>query len=379
MIVSHNNMQSRIISFVGILFVTFFLSGCFSSSDDKENTDTKKPSYAIVDLNGGMIRSVDGGQTYEPFIMTSGGANIRSVNIYSMKFSHRLGTMLYFGSEKDGLFRRDELKTAWENVPFPPQKVYGLEVFEGQSLSDTVVYATGVLDGRAKIYKSIDSAKEWKEIYTEPQGDSVILSLAIHPKKPSVVYAGTSNGVVIQSEDSGITWKNIHTFDSPVLQLEFDHARMETLYVLLFENEVEVSNDGGKTFFPRDNNRDNPLMKDKKISLRSERAYSLAVDPNRPGVVYAGTGDGLFRSSDSGISWDKIDIIESVSKTPIRSVAVNPFNSEEIIFGAGSVLYKSSNGGKSWYTFQLDTKATPVSIQFDPANQDAIYVGFRTF
>ncbi|QQS61313.1 MAG: hypothetical protein IPN70_00040 [Candidatus Moraniibacteriota bacterium] len=370
-------MIRNLFSFLGVMVLVFFLSGCFSSSnDEKEETVT---SYKIQNLSGGVARSVDNGITYEPFISTTGGGNIKNINIFSMQFSRSLGRSLYIGTEKNGLFKKTELGDGWENISFPPIKLYGLEVFEVGALENPLMYVSGVLEGRAKIYKSSDGGKEWKEIYTEPAGDSVILSLAIHPKRPNIIYASTSEGIVIQSEDAGVTWKNIHTFSSPVMQLEFDNTNPDVLYVLLFENDIKVSRDGGRTFIEKDQQNRASNEEKKKTSLASEKAYSLAVDPNRSGTVYVGTGNGLFRSIDYGMTWESVNIIESVSKEIIRAVAINPFSSEEIIFGAGSVIYKSTNRGESWQTFQLDTKAMPVFIGFDPANQGSIYVAFRSF
>src|SRR5690625_5110418 len=89
--------------------------------------------------------------------------------------------------------------------------------------------------------------------------------------------------------------------------------------------------------------------------LRFDIGYeirSLAVDPNQPGRVYAGSfDDGLLISDDAGVTWyvagDGISYRRSLSIAVSRS---------EIIDGYGVVwvgtepsgLFRSEDGGRTW-------------------------------
>jgi hypothetical protein len=61
-----------------------------------------------------------------------------------------------------------------------------------------------------------------------------------------------------------------------------------------------------------------------ELALEERGARCLAVDPDDPDVVYAGTSDeGLFKSSDGGRSWEQLS---GVAYPRVTSVAVSPAN-----------------------------------------------------
>ena len=68
----------------------------------------------------------------------------------------------------------------------------------------------------------------------------------------------------------------------------------------------------------------------------------LAVDPERPGVVYA-EASGLFRSADGGESWARLPLDAS----PVAALAVLP-GSGALLAASGEELYRSLDGGASW-------------------------------
>ncbi len=73
----------------------------------------------------------------------------------------------------------------------------------------------------------------------------------------------------------------------------------------------------------------------------------LAVDPARPGVVYADAG-GLFRSRDGGDSWSRLPL----GASPVGAFAVLP-GSGALLAAAGGSLYRSSDDGAHWTTTEL--------------------------
>ena len=138
-----------------------------------------------------------------------------------------------------------------------------------------------------------------------------INDMEAHPTNPRIVYAGTAGGGV---------WK---------------------------------SNDAGTTF--------NPIFDEYCQSIGS-----VEVDPNDPdNTIYVGTGetwprnsvsigDGLYRSTDGGATWDKLGFETSER---IANVIVNPNNSNEIYVGVLGALwsdsdvrgvYKSTDKGATW-------------------------------
>ena len=170
-----------------------------------------------------------------------------------------------------------------------------------------------------------------------------INDLELHPSNPRILYAGTAGGGV---------WK---------------------------------SNNGGATF--------NPIFDDHIQSIGA-----VTLDPNDPdNTIYVGTGetwtrnsvsvgDGLYKSVDGGINWDKIGFENSER---IANVIVNPNNSDEIFVGVLGGLwsdsdergvYKSEDGGKTWTQILYDGPSTGCAdLAMDPTNPNILYASMWEF
>ena len=87
--------------------------------------------------------------------------------------------------------------------------------------------------------------------------------------------------------------------------------------------------------------------------LEGFKPQCLAMDPQRPEMLYCGTADrGLWRSVDAGVSWEPVG--EGISHTNVTAVAVSAAEQADDGYGvvyAGtepSALFRSEDGGNSW-------------------------------
>jgi hypothetical protein len=103
-----------------------------------------------------------------------------------------------------------------------------------------------------------------------------------------------------------------------------------------------------------------PFWQPKSFGLASNAIGSIAVDPNNPNVVWAGTGEpsgssdseagvGLYKSTNGGDSWTLVP--SSVPRTKDRAIgtiAIDPTNSNHILIGTDVARHGSSsvNGGR---------------------------------
>lgn len=118
---------------------------------------------------------------------------------------------------------------------------------------------------------------------------------------------------------------------------------------------------------------------------------TLTLDPVNPDIIYAGTGDpnigayvfvgnGVYRSSNGGETWEHLGLEEVgiVSK-----IAVNPQNTNEIYVSAMGLpfvrnndrgLYKSTNGGQTWEQILfVSDNAGIIDMVMDPQSPEIIY------
>ncbi|MGH7061777.1 MAG: WD40/YVTN/BNR-like repeat-containing protein, partial [Stellaceae bacterium] len=83
---------------------------------------------------------------------------------------------------------------------------------------------------------------------------------------------------------------------------------------------------------------------------------ALAVHPQKPEILYAGTQDGPYRSGDRGAHWEKVPVPDH--GLPTWSVLFHPHDPDTILVGYENCeIYRSDDAGERW------TKL-PVSVRF---------------
>jgi photosystem II stability/assembly factor-like uncharacterized protein len=83
---------------------------------------------------------------------------------------------------------------------------------------------------------------------------------------------------------------------------------------------------------------------------------AIAVHPQKSEVVYAGTQDGPYRSTDHGEHWEKVNVPDH--GLPVWSILFHPTNPRVMYAGYESCeIYRSEDGGESW-------RQLPVSVDF---------------
>lgn len=82
--------------------------------------------------------------------------------------------------------------------------------------------------------------------------------------------------------------------------------------------------------------------------LKGKSPESLAVDRQNPRRLYVGTwGSGLWRSDDTGRTWDPVGT--GISYAEITAVAVSPAERGVVYAGTEpSAVFRSENGGETW-------------------------------
>ncbi len=335
-------------------------------------------SVGTTGATGSIYKSVDAGETFVPKVKIDDTKSISSANVLSVAIHPTNSQVIYVGTDSTGMFRTINGGDTWEQITFPPTKIYGLAI---DATNGDKVFATGVYEGTGKIYRSVDAGATWKEMYTEPGQGTVITGLTLDAANPSTVYAATSAGVVIRSTDSGDTWKNVVTAKGPVTEI-FVHDK--TIFLTIFNQDTTVSFDQGVTFVDSSakdgigTQVQDAVGGEKKV-IKPSNIYTMARDPRQVNVFYAGAQNGLFRTVDYGKTWQEIDIIESSKKFPIRAIAVNPLSSNEIVYASGGAFYKSIDGGVKWSTAELKIGRGVSKIFYDPSNPSTIFFTLRKF
>jgi photosystem II stability/assembly factor-like uncharacterized protein len=144
---------------------------------------------------------------------------------------------------------------------------------------------------------------DWRERGPDNVGGRT-RSLVIHPTQTNRMWAGAVSGGIWSSEDAGATWSVIDDW-------------MNTLAIC-----------------------------------------SLAIDPQGPNVMYAGTGEGFFngdavggagiyKSTDGGATWQRLP--STTGWDNVCRIAISPDDSDVLLAARRCCgIYRSADGGASW-------------------------------
>lgn len=346
-----------------------FNVGVAPGTDDPSDVFGRKPQAASI------WKSADAGQTFEVKSRVDDTQTITKADVLSLSFHPNDSNIIYISTIDHGIFKTTDEGEYWEQIVFPPKKIYSFIL--DKSRPDERMFASGSVNGLGKIFRTEDGGETWQAIYTEPGNQVVITILAQHPRDTNVLFAGTSAGTVVKSTDGGETWRNVGgVLEGPITEIGFDAVRPMSLYAFSIGQKLYFSEDGGVTW------GDPGVQLDSFNSSTTSTPQSLlsiTADPIVSGRVYGSKMGGLYRSNDFAKTWEKINVIESAEKFPVRALAINPSNSEELVFTSGSAFYKTKNGGETWSVTDLYIDRGVSVLAYDPRDPAVIYMALRKF
>ncbi len=199
--------------------------------------------------------------------------------------------------------------------------------FEVIASSPNSIYA-----GAQKVYLNESSGNPafWKATHSSPlDPESTVLTLAVAPSDPSIIFASTSplnnNTVpkVFKSTDAGKQWTRL-------------------------------------------------------TNLPNKSAMDIAIDPTDSRIVYIvfsgfGAGSHVFKSFDGGASWSIKE--NGLPDVPVNCIVLHPKNRNELFLGNDLGVFYSKNQGESWEKFMegLPNAVMAMSISI-PADAESIKV-----
>ena len=72
----------------------------------------------------------------------------------------------------------------------------------------------------------------------------------------------------------------------------------------------------------------------------------LVIHPSDPNTLYAGTGGGVYKSTNGGMSWDFAS--SGWASLSVYSLAIHPTVAETIYSATGKGLFMSADGVRKW-------------------------------
>jgi len=234
----------------------------------------------------------------------------------------------FMGTTGGGVWKTEDGGGSWNNISDGYFDVGSIGSVEVSLFDPNVIYVgTGSASPRGNvsagrgIYKSTDGGESWTKVGLEEAGQ--LGKIQIHPQNPDVLYVAALGNIfgpnpergVFRSRNGGQSWEKV-----------------------LFIND-------------------------------STGAIDLVMDPNNPRILYAGTwqverkpwtlidggkGSGLYKSTDGGDSWKRLEGGLPSGVIGRVGVAVSPVNSQRVwtimehIEEDKGGIYLSEDGGNKW-------------------------------
>lgn len=310
---------------------------------------------------------------------------------------------LYAGTYSLGMLKSTDGGQSWTFASYNLENSYIMLIAAHPTNEKTLFVTTN-----GGIYASYDSALTWKRIGKEFFGESELLKevshfhgIAFDPQNPQQIYIGgggdqytpKGSGIIISS-DGGRTWRESNkgfVTDVHVSKIVVDKKNSAIVYATTqgATNFQEKTGSGHGVFKSTDYGN---TWKKINNGLKTVETNTLAIDPNNNNVLYLGTdNDGLYKSIDGGDTWEKIVLNKLPEEYGIGDIVIDPQNSNTIYIGTvdyfrlfvdrGLVgdygVYVSYDGGKSWDTFNEGLNHDGIfSLEID-TEERILYAGTR--
>jgi photosystem II stability/assembly factor-like uncharacterized protein len=346
--------------------------------------DPRNGSILYAGTNDGVLKSTDSGRTWRRSGLRPSPGRPRSYAdwegwVYSIAVDPADSRNVYAvtrGVKKPAAFRSRDAGATWQVMRTGAPR----DMTEIHAAGSGILYTAGrfweeIPDG---VLRSTDGGTTWHRVLDGRW------SLTVDPNRAGTVWAVGFLGVRV-TRDGGTSWESAGPAparDPSAIVLDPRHPR--TLYLSTRQNDVLRSVDGGRSWHPfraRRKGRSGP---------GPGLTDLLAIDPRKPGTLYAGDGLGVVKTVDGGATWRRADAgVVASHVLRVAPAASNPAT----IYAAGLVGYRnqqhaldqflsrSDDRGRTWVRLRTDVSdGSPFAVQpsvlaVDPRDHNHVLVG----
>lgn len=302
----------------------------------QDNSTIMVPSFPPYSHAGGPIgfwRSIGGCET-GPAVPKPGNHNIVYANckgrfgrynkLTGQEKQYYVGASNMYGHNPRDLKYRFQRVSPIHVSPHNPDVVYHASQFVHRTTDEGVTWETISPDLTAFTPETqVISGSPITRDITGEEFYSTIYALQESPLEKGLIWVGANDGPIHITKDGGKTWDNVTPKDLPpggrVQTVEPSPHNPAKAYVALYryllgdwQPYIYRTNDYGKSW-TRLTTGTNGIPADSPTRVIRE-------DPDREGLLYAGTEFGLYISFDDGLSWQSFQLDMPV--TPVTDIKV---------------------------------------------------------
>lgn len=337
-------------------------------------------STAPEEKDSSVFLSLDGGNAWRAvdYIPTVSGRpeSIANLNVNRLEMDPQDNLAIYLASFDEGLFYTYKVTDGWQKVASLPRATVNDVKIDPKN--KCIIYAAIA----NRLYRSGDCARNWSEVYVDNLPGVSVNAVVVDHYNPANVYIGTSRGEIVKSIDAGAHWRTIQRLDEGVSRLMTSPLDSRLVFVATEKNRIYSFRSNTMTNPANSADLEGNFLVSDWLDLNDIlREYNLGqsfkglvVSP-KDGLMFLATEKLILRSSDSGVSWEQLNLIPSEEAAVINALAVNPQDSNHIYYVTNTTFYSSTDGGATWATKKLPTKRAGRSLLIDFKDPSVVYLG----
>ena len=341
-------------------------------------------TYYMGSVGGGVWKTTDAGQTWEP-LWNKG--SVFSIGAVAIAYSEP--NVVYVGTGEacprgdmaygDGMYKSTDAGKTWQHIGLTDSRHIGKILVDPHDPNRVFVATLGHVYGpnaERGVFRSTDGGQTWAKVLYKNDTTGAA-DLIFDPTNSQILYAamwtvqrtpwsltsgGSPDDGLYKSTDGGDTWQKLGGQGWPQgllgkIGVAVSAGNPNRVYALVEATGTQKglyrSEDGGMSWQFINGRHD--------LIQRPWYFTHLWVDPKNADTVYI-QDMGVFRSTDSGKTFERM---ASVPHGDNHALWINPTNSSWMIIGNDGGATISTNAGKTWSTIYNQPTAQFYHISAD--------------
>lgn len=288
--------------------------------------DPLHPEYLYCGtFDQGLWQSSDAGATWKRTGEGITSEMVMSVAVSKLEQAGNRG-IVYAGTEPSMLFRSENQGQSWRELvalrelpsastwSFPPRP--WTSHIRWVACDPVVAGRVFAAAEAGALLRSLDGGQTWED--RRPDGPFDTHTLILHPLAPDRVYSTAGDGFLregtgfVRSDDGGVNWSRpggglAHHY---LWSGAADPADPDTLVIsaALGPRQAHTPDMAASAVYRRSGSQPWQQVRDGLPPEQGLQTFVLTSNDAEPGVFYAASNLGVFRSADAGISWEQLPI-----------------------------------------------------------------------